>query len=177
MQSDLYSLPAVFHAQRGSRNRAAEAEVLRTVRGLKITIGCVGREQVHNRLQADGDRCCDRPLELYSQFTSYLAAARRGPQRKMLRDTCFGVRSRSGSRPRNNPIANEVGILGRGALDSKNAAGKSGVFMELESFVVGRSKRWIKKKYPEGVTRPAIVLQKALQADFFDFGLFVGRSG
>ena len=99
-------------------------------------------------------------LNFTLDFTSYFAASRRGGERKTLHDSCLGVRSRTAPGHVTVLFANEVVILGRGGFDSENAAGKSGIFLELDSFVFGCSERWIKEKYRGRCGAASDLLQK-----------------
>src|SRR5580704_2803686 len=68
----------------------------------------------------------------------------------------------------------------RGTVDSKCAAGKSGVLPKFKGFVGRGITRRNKEKKSKGVARPAIVEEKPLKAFLFDFGLLVcggGRRG
>src|SRR6266849_993984 len=60
-----------------------------------------------------------------------------------------------------------------GASDAKEASGKTGVFLELESFVVRVGARGIKQKQAKGVTGPAVVTQEAFETGVLDTRLFV----
>src|ERR1700687_3705377 len=84
-------------------------------------------------------------------------------------------------------FACEFGVMRRPIVGGELAARESRVFAERESFIVGVRARRIEEKQAKRVARPAVVVQKALQAGFFDQSLFVsggcrrcwavGRSG
>src|SRR2546429_109738 len=76
--------------------------------------------------------------------------------------------------------AGQLGTPGSGIFDAEDAAGKSGIFAQLESLIVGLRARRIKNQNAESVTRPTVVAKEALEAGFFDARLFVDggdRSG
>src|SRR5258708_4716681 len=60
-----------------------------------------------------------------------------------------------------------------GASYVECAAGKAGVFLQLENFVVRVRARGIKQKQTKGVAGPAVVTQEAFEAGFLDTRLFV----
>src|ERR1700747_2042207 len=76
--------------------------------------------------------------------------------------------------------AGQLATPGSEIFDAEDAAGKSGIFAQLESLIVGLRARRIKNQNAESVTRPTVVAKEALEAGFFDARLFVDggdRSG
>ena len=67
----------------------------------------------------------------------------------------------------------KLGVVRRRVLHGKGAAGKAGIFVQLEGFIVRVRAGRIENQNAESVARPAVVAQEAFQAGFLDAGLFM----
>jgi len=76
------ALPAIFHAERGTWDAAAEAQILRTGRRLEKTVGLGGRQKIEHGLDAHGEGPVEGGGQRNFDFASDLASARRGTKRK-----------------------------------------------------------------------------------------------
>src|ERR1700680_4274286 len=74
-------------------------------------------------------------------------------------------------------LACKFGVVRRPVVRGKIPARESGVLVERESLIVGVRARRVEEKQAKRVAWPAVVVQKALQAGFFDQGLFVSGGG
>src|SRR5438128_1179818 len=101
---------------------------------------------------------------------------RGGAESGLLEQQKFGGRRVRLALQRQGIGAEKLGFVWRGILYGEDATGKSGVFPQFENFVIGVSAMRIKNHDAEGVARPAIVAKEALEAGFFDAGLFVNGS-
>ena len=176
VQRDADALPAIFHAEDGAGKRAAETQVHAGRWRLEEAVWLRGSEKIDDGLNADGEGLLERLLEFQADLAGNFASMGGGAESILLDEQQFW---RSGFRlavKSERVCAEKLRFVGSGILHSEYPAGKAGVFLQLESFVVGMRARRIEKQDAESVARPAIVTEKTLEAGLLDASLFVDRS-
>ncbi len=140
-------------------------------------VGLEGRKKIDDGLDADGHGLFECFLELQSNFAGSFKTVGSGAERKLFEEQEFGGAGRVLAQQRQRIRAEKFSFIGPRVFHSVSAAGESGVFAQLEGFVIGVSARRIKDQDTKGVARPAIVAKIFFEAGFFDASLFVNRNG
>src|SRR5260370_19330042 len=78
--------------------------------------------------------------------------------------------------PSKRSVTKKFRFAFRRAPDSKGAASKPGILLELNIFVIGMTARRIEEEKPKSEPRPAIIAEIALKACLLDARLFVNGS-
>ena len=94
-------------------------------------------------------------------------------ERKLLDEQEFGAGRLILALQRQGIRTEQLRFIRRRAFHGEGPAGEADRFAQLQCFIISMRARGIEDHDAEGVARPAIVTEKALQAGFFHAGLFV----
>src|SRR6266700_482999 len=130
------SLPAVFHAQDGRRERAVEAKIRMAAGSFKEAVRLGGRQKVDNGFNSNGHRLFQKLFELELDFARDFKTVLRWIERKAFEEQEPRRRWFRFIVDQKRVRAKELGAGWRGILDRVRAAGKRRILAQLESFVV-----------------------------------------
>jgi len=173
VKSDANALPAVLHAEHLAGECATEAEILRAFGRFKKTVGLGGSEEVDNRFDANGDGFPERLFELQTNLTGDFASVGGRAERETFREREHRGGGAVFCGELEFVFANELNIVGRSGFDVKGTAGKSEVFLQIKSFIVGLSASGAEEQNAEGVAGQTVVAEKSFEAGLFDESLLV----
>src|SRR6266571_7204772 len=129
MESNAYALPAIFHAEDRSGERAAETKILRAGWRFEEAIRLGRCEQIDDRLDAQGDGFFERLLQFHNNLADHFTTISNGTEgvfldEQQLRPRCVALAEES-----QGVRAKKLDVKRIGILDGVAATGKTRIFV------------------------------------------------
>src|SRR5216684_2196924 len=129
VENNADALPAVFHAEDGSGKRPAETKILVASRCFKEAIGLSRCEQIHNRLDAQGDGLFERLLQLHNNLVDHFATIGNRTEGEFLGEEQFGARCVARAEESQSVGAKKLDVMCVRIFDGVAATSKTRIFV------------------------------------------------
>src|SRR6266849_8047663 len=129
MKSNAEALPAVFHAEDWSGERAAETQIFVAGGRFEEAIRLGWREQIDNRLDAQGDRLFERLLQFHNNLADHFTTIGNGAEGVFLDEQQFRPRCITLAEESQGVRAKKLDVMRIGILDGVAGTGKTRIFV------------------------------------------------